>query len=528
MAARMDGVETRKRPVVWSIAGSDSGGGAGVQADLRALDAFDVHACTAIAAITAQNSLRVTRVDAVATDLLDAQLATLADDLPPLAIKTGLLGSADNVRCVAQWVDRLRRVREFGLVVDPVWRASTGADLAGAALRDALLGELLPRASAITPNRAEAAWLLGWDAAAMAEPAAVEAAAAALRALGPVAVVITGGDAGGDRALDFISTPEATGWLALPRMDAPHHHGSGCVFASSLAAALARDFCTADAAVLAKMATAQALRHGSAAGTGAGIVRPRHGFALHADTLPTLHDSATRWGDSTATAFPALVERQMGLYGVVDSAAAVVRVLAAGVRTVQLRIKEGSPEALSQAVALSVAAAREAHAQLFVNDHWQLAIEHGAYGVHLGQDDLRSADLDALRIAGLRLGVSTHSPWEVCRAHGLAPSYIACGPVHATTTKAMPWRPQGAGNLAFWCHVLREPVVAIAGMDVDRSREAARCGAAGVAVLRGLQVENPAPVIAALQSAIETGLADEAASAPLLPVSTFAGMVEPG
>ena len=113
------------RPVVWSIAGSDSGAGAGLQADLRALDTFDVHACTAVAAITAQNSVRVERVEPVTTALLDAQLAALANDLPPRAIKTGLLGSVENVRCVAAWVDRLRRDRPVALVIDPVWRASS-------------------------------------------------------------------------------------------------------------------------------------------------------------------------------------------------------------------------------------------------------------------------------------------------------------------------------------------------------------------------------------------------------------------
>ncbi len=508
------------QPLVWSIAGSDSGAGAGLQADLRAFDAFDLHGCTAVAAITAQNSVGVERVEPVATDLLDAQLAALAADMPPRAIKTGLLGSAENVRCVAAWVDRLRRDRPVALVIDPVWRATTGADLAGSALREALLHELLPRASVITPNRAEAAWLLGWNAAAMSQPAAVEQAAAALRALGPLSVVITGGDAGGPRALDWIDTPEAKGWLALPRVATAHHHGSGCVFAASMAAALALDFCAADAAVIAKMSTAQALRLAMPAGRGAGSVRPRRGFALHAGAMPTLHAGAAR----SAQSFAPLADPRMDLYSVVDSAAWVERVLAAGVRTVQLRIKEGEPDQLAREVRRSVQAARSVQAQLFVNDHWQLAIEHGAHGVHLGQEDLLTADMEALRHAGLRVGLSTHSYWEVCRARAWAPSYIACGPIHATTTKDMPWRPQGPGNLAYWCRVLREPVVAIAGMDAERSHEAVRCGAAGVAVLRGIvQASHPERVIQRLQASIATGRCAAPLAAPDLPRSTYGG-----
>ncbi|CAN5915702.1 thiamine phosphate synthase [soil metagenome] len=533
----------RPRTIVWSIAGSDSGAGAGIQADLRAFDAFEVHGCTAVAAITAQNSVLVARIEPVATAWLDAQLAALASDLPPRAIKTGMLGSVENLRCVVAWVDRLRaseRGEGLALVVDPVWRASTGAALGDEALRLAMRTELIPRATVITPNRAEAAWLLGWDARAMDDTGRVEEAAAALRALGAESVVITGGDATAGandiatgspksgRSLDWMSTPETRGWLSLPRVHTPHHHGSGCVFAASTAAVLALGFCTADAIVIAKMSATQAVRGGRAAGQGAGAVRPQRGFGLEPDLLPSLSDTAAH----PAPAFAPLADRQLGLYAIVDSAEAIERVLKAGVRTVQLRMKHAADASLraepstraelSEAIRRSVHAARATGAQLFVNDHWQLAIEHRAYGVHLGQEDVVDADLDAIRRAGLRLGLSTHCVWEVCRAHALAPSYIACGPIHPTTTKAMPWLPQGSGNLAYWCRVLREPVVAIAGMDAARAHEAVRCGAAGVAVLRGLaQTSDPGGVVQHYTQAMQAGAADQPLAAPELPRPTF-------
>ncbi len=513
-----------QRPIVWSIAGSDSGGGAGLQADLKAFDAIDVHGCTAVAAITAQNSLEVKRADAVATDLLDAQLAALANDMRPAAIKTGMLGSVSNVRCVAAWVDRLRRDGPVALVVDPVWRATTGADLSSDALREVLLRELMPRATVITPNRVEAAWLLGWNASTLATADGVKRASVALRELGPQAVIVTGGDAGGIHASDWMDTPEAAGWLSLPRVDTAHHHGSGCVFAATLAGALALGFCSADASIIAKMSTSQAVREGTPAGQGAGAVRPLRGFALHPELLPVLHSGA----EVGTGAFEPLVTPRLGLYAIVDSADWVERLLAAGARTLQLRIKQDASHQVSQEVLRSVRAASAAGAQLFINDHWQLALEHGAHGVHLGQEDLATADIDALRNAGLRLGVSTHSYWEVCRAHALRPSYIACGPIHATTTKEMSWWPQGADNLAYWCKVLREPVVAIAGMDLLRSQEAVRCGAAGVAVLRGIvQAADPAHALRALQAAINEAACAAPLSAPALPRSTFAGPVPP-
>ena len=276
----------------------------------------------------------------------------------------------------------------------------------------------------------------------------------------------------------------------------------------------------ADAAVIAKMSTTEALRRAVPAGRGAGAVRPRRGFGLHAELMPSLHASAI----AEPPGFAALIDRRLGLYAVVDSAAWVERVLNAGVRTVQLRIKEGTREHLSREVSRSVQAARGVQAQLFNNDHWQLAIDHGAYGVHLGQQDLVTTDMEALRNAGMRVGLSTHSYWEVCRAHAWTPSYIACGPIHATTTKNMPWRPQGAGNLAYWCRVLREPVVAIAGMDGARSHEAAQCGAAGVAVLRGIaQASDPEHAIQGLRAAITAGSLAAPRSVPELPTSTYSG-----
>ena len=119
-------------PVIWSIAGTDSGGGAGLAADQRAADAFGVHLCPVVATVTAQNTTAVTHIDPVPPERLDAQLAALAEDLPPAVIKTGLLGSAANVEVVARWVDRLRQRGPLPLVIDPVLRAlfrAAGAEL---------------------------------------------------------------------------------------------------------------------------------------------------------------------------------------------------------------------------------------------------------------------------------------------------------------------------------------------------------------------------------------------------------------
>ena len=510
------------RPVlVWSVAGSDSGGGAGLSADQRAIEAMGGHACSVVAAITAQNSVAVRQVEPVTANLLDAQLAALAEDLPPAAIKTGILGSAENVQVLANWIDRLRQSNPaLPLVIDPVLRASTGAAFDNQALLHGYRTLLLPRATLITPNRVEAAALLGC--APLQDAAAVERAAADLLALGCRCVVITGGDAGGEQSQDYAVTPQASGWLSLARVPTAHQHGTGCVMAASAATALAHGFVEIEAIILAKMATTHALRHGYAAGQGAGPVRPRADFAQAIQNLPTLRHAAA----SERLAFAPLSNANLGLYAVVDSAAWVQRVLAAGVRTVQLRIKEASQPDLRAQVRASIAAAQAAGAQLFINDHWALAIEEGAYGVHLGQEDLECADLGAMARAGLRLGLSSHSYWEVCRALSLQPSYIACGPIHPTKAKRMPWIAQGNDNLAYWCALLPLPVVAIAGMDAPRATQAMQCGAAGVAVISAItDATDPEAAITHLQQALQSGRELPRVAGPKLPKSTLQAVI---
>lgn len=178
----------------------------------------------------------------------------------------------------------------------------------------------------------------------------------------------------------------------------------------------------------------------------------------------------------------------IGFYPVVPNARWVQRLLDWGVRTVQLRIKAADHED-AEDIAWEVRTAIEAGrhvpgAQVFINDHWQLALEHGAYGVHLGQEDLDTADISALREAGLRLGLSTHTPAELARAKAVQPSYLAIGPVYPTTLKVMPYEPVGLERLKLWVKdAAPYPAVAIGGISLALMDGVIACGVDGVAVV---------------------------------------------
>ncbi len=516
----MTWLDDPRPPIIWSVAGTDSGGGAGLSADTRAAAAFGVHLCPVVAAVTAQNSGGVTAVYPLPRDQILAQLRALASDLRPRVIKTGLLGSVDAVHALCEVLDELRRNTQSGpvaLVIDPVLSATAGGlAFANAALLRAYREQLLPRAQLITPNRREAELLL------CSAGQSRELMARMLQGLGAEAVCITGGDDADvcdhKLALDWLLSPQASGCLALPRLAQTHHHGSGCSFASAAAAALARGFVAADAVVLAKMATWVAVRDGHAAGAGAGPVRASARFVFEQAAMPVMSfgceavatDTLRRWGQVLRAVGTESVN--LGLYAITDKPQRVAELAAAGLKQIQLRIKtDGSLAQLAELraaiFAAQIAIADQSGHQLWINDHWRLAVKEPGVGLHLGQEDWLALGADERRLilsSGFKLGISSHSLWELARARGLNPHYIACGPVWPTTTKDMPWQPQGLGNLAWWAHMAGRPVVAIGGLlEPAQVQACAAAGAAAACLVRAL--EQPGADIAQFVAAWANG-----------------------
>ncbi|HEY5144314.1 MAG TPA: bifunctional hydroxymethylpyrimidine kinase/phosphomethylpyrimidine kinase [Solirubrobacteraceae bacterium] len=242
----------RDIPVCLTIAGSDSGGGAGIQADLKAFAMAGVHGTTAITAITAQNTVAVTAVEQVSPEMILAQVAAVVEDFGVDAVKLGMLGSVASISAVAQSLDLL--AAGTPIVVDPVMVAESGARLLESGAEDAMRRRILPRATVATPNVPEARALVG--------NAALEgvALARAVLALGPQAVVVTGGhrDVVTDIYVDAGQVVELPG----ERHPDGAAHGSGCTHAATLAAHLALGATPLQAARAAKIAAAGAVRDG--------------------------------------------------------------------------------------------------------------------------------------------------------------------------------------------------------------------------------------------------------------------------
>ncbi len=264
-----------RMPTALTIAGSDSGGGAGIQADLKTFGAFGVFGMSAVTAITAQNTTGVFGVQEIDPELVEKQIRVVVEDLGVDAAKTGMLASVPIIEAVAR---SLREVRLPFLVVDPVMRAKGGDPLLHPHAQDALIQEILPLADVVTPNLPEAEALVGF-------PIRTEEdrkeAARQIHAMGPRWVIIKGGHGEGDQAVDLIYDGQHFHTVSAPRMKTPHTHGTGCTFSAAIAAGVARGLDPLQAIRVAKRYITGAIQHHPGLGKGHG---PLHHF--WAGTVP--------------------------------------------------------------------------------------------------------------------------------------------------------------------------------------------------------------------------------------------------
>lgn len=258
-------------PRILICAGSDSGGGAGIQADIKTVTALGGYAMTAITALTAQNTLGVAAILPIPTDFIARQIHAVLDDIGADAVKTGMLGDAATIDAVAAALASLPAATP--IIVDPVMIAKAGTTLLAPDAIGALTQKLLPRAALLTPNLPEAEALLGRR---IADVPAMQAAGVALRALGPAAVLVKGGHLPGDELVDVLVGPEGVTLFPGTRLQTRHTHGTGCTLASAIATYLGRGTSLAEAVAQARAYLVEAIRTAPGFGRGHGPLNHGH------------------------------------------------------------------------------------------------------------------------------------------------------------------------------------------------------------------------------------------------------------
>lgn len=488
------------KPTIWTIAGSDCSGGAGIQADLQTISSMGAHGASVITAITAQNHNEVPACQILEPPMILSQIKALlsAKALKPAAIKLGMLA---NEAVVMSIVNSMAQFSFPILIADPVLKASCGTTLLDEGGSRAYAKKLFPLLSLITPNISEAEYFSGLK---IESSTDAERAAEYFLNSGVRAVLIKGGhfNTSSQVASDFFAEKKSDGslikaWLHSPRQKV-HCRGTGCTLSSAIAAAAGFGFSILDAVIIGKSYVNQCLRKAQEVNTHATTLdhSPWQPRSLDMPTLTTNaleSDAPSIFADKIP--YPRCGPKKIGFYPIVPRAHWITPLAEIGTTTIQLRIKDLSGDDLDREVASAVATARFLNVRLFINDFWKLALKHKAYGIHLGQEDLNQVstnDLRSIHASGLRLGLSTHCFQEVARARFFRPSYIAIGPIYPTTLKKMPFAPQGTSKLAMWRSLLDEELIAIGGITLEGAPAVQAAGADGISVVSDvLSAANP-------------------------------------
>ncbi len=469
--------------VVWTVAASDSGGGAGIERDLKTLSDCGVHGCSVITALTCQNTESVLRTEPVPADFFKSVLRHLWSDMKPAAVKTGLLPNAGIAGALIEFLSGLSPDLRPFVVYDPVLAPSSGGSMSSLSYRQLLDLSFFDYVDLITPNIPELMQLcrlfdLKTDE--QGEKGILELARGLQNRL-DTAVLVTGGHRSENGFIFdlLLESGEEPVILRSKYYDSDCKHGTGCTLSSAAAAFIACGYAVPDAVTAAVMYTGKAVHRGYSVGSGG---TPASGFDY--DDRDYLPAAVSSFEESERSLSFAPEVFRMGLYPVVGSIEWIKRLLELGVRTLQLRIKDPDYPDLEKDIAEAVRLGREYGARLYIDDYWELALKYGAYGVHLGQEDLKTADLDAVASGGLRLGVSTHGYFEMASVLRLNPSYVALGHIFPTGTKIMKSKPQGVEKLRHYVKLLGDvPSVAIGGIKENTLDDVISTGVGSVAVV---------------------------------------------
>ncbi|MEQ8236024.1 MAG: bifunctional hydroxymethylpyrimidine kinase/phosphomethylpyrimidine kinase [Syntrophomonadaceae bacterium] len=473
---------------VLTIAGSDAGGGAGIQGDLKTFAALGVYGSSVITAVTAQNTRGVTRVAGIDAEMVASQLDAVWLDIGADAAKTGMLFDEKVVEAV---VDRLSCYKLPCLVVDPVMIATSGAQLLSSPGQELLRDRLIPLASFITPNCAEAAALCGFE---IGDSQDLCRAARDLHARGAGFVVITGVNIDG-KSLDFCFDGQETGRIVGPRIECSCTHGTGCAFSAALAAFAAQGASAWSAVALAKKYVANCLHHGYQIGAGIGPLNHMAtfypGVLTDCEIAEIRAHSYRKWGGrSQLKALPVL---NLIIGGPIckgqDHAILASHAARNGVGMIQLREKSWETKQLIETAQKMLAICRPHGTLLIVNDRVDVALAADADGVHLGQTDLDPRMARSILGPGKIIGVSASSVVEAIAAEARGADYLGVL-AYPSNSKDCPYEAGGPDLLKKIAAEVEIPVIAIGGITPENTTPLLAAGASGVAVISAILGSN--------------------------------------
>jgi len=468
-----------------TIAGSDSGGGAGIQADLKTFAALGVYGSSTITAITVQNTLGVQASAGVSLPLVEGQLDSVLGDLGADAVKTGMLYDEAITELVAA---RLKFYQVPCLVVDPVIIATSGDALLSDHGVRTLREKLLPLASFITPNVDEAAALCGF---AIENDHDLHKAARELYRLGAKFVIITG-LRHGQESVDFCYDGYGFQKLKGAFIDTPHTHGTGCSFSAALAAYAARGYSPWPAAAAAKKYVVSGLRYGYRVGQGRSPINHQALFYPgRLDDPDVLQVRSSAFQDQGIK----LRLNPLPLLNVIiggplcsgkDYAELTRLAVKNGARLIQLREKDWETRQLVDTAIRMCRVCKEHDALFVVNDRVDVAVASGADGVHIGQDDLSPQLARAMLGPEKIIGVSAANMVEAEAAAAAGADYLGVGPVYSTISKECKVDACGLDTLAGIAARVPVPVIAIGGITPENTAPLLKSGAVGAAVISAI------------------------------------------
>jgi hydroxymethylpyrimidine kinase/phosphomethylpyrimidine kinase/thiamine-phosphate diphosphorylase len=486
--------------IVWTISASDPSSRTGIQADLLTINDLAGEPCSVISAITMRD---VGVYEAISDNIFTEQLDRLASTAPAKVIKIGLLANIEQVQILSEKLDFYKRtwsVHPF-VIYDPVAIVESDINIVEPGIIAQIKNQLLPLVDLLILNAREVFVLSGH---ALLSGESFQPAAQTLISFGCKSVLIKGGDFEviDNVSIDYWTDGQREIALTSERIENTACLGLGAILASAMAAVIAQNYFIEDAFVIAKAYVNQRLeailKNDNSNSVNIGwptsstyfpeVVFPESKVGYEFDLQGSLE---------MGSEFPSCDTAELGLYPVLATVDWLEKILALGVKTVQLRIKDKSSNDVEKQVIDAIALGRKHNARLFINDYWQLAIKHGAYGVHLGQEDIQIADLAMIADAGLRLGISTHGYFELLTAKQLKPSYIALGHIFETQTKDMPSEPQGVERLQKYVVLLDGiPSVAIGGINIQRAEQVCATGVGSIAVVSAItKADDPKLVI---------------------------------